>query len=125
VKANRIPSIAAIQRTNIVVVMVTAAALAIFVSPGMAAGCVLGGGVVIANLYLLSIMGSAVLAVAGGAATRSRFAVMAIPLKMLIVVGLVYLLFLRVHINGVGFAFGVLTQMAAIFIETGRASIPS
>jgi hypothetical protein len=126
VKANQIPRIAAIQRTNIVLVTVTAAALAIFVSPGMAAGCLLGGGVVIANLYLLSILGSVAIAAAGGGATgASKFAVVAIPLKVLIVVGLVYLIFLRVHINGIGFGLGVLTQMAAIFIETGRASIRS
>lgn len=125
-KANQIPRIAAIQRTNIVLVTVTAAALAIFVSPGMAAGCLLGGGVVIANLYLLSILGSVAIAAAGGGATgASKFAVVAIPLKVLIVVGLVYLIFLRVHINGIGFGLGVLTQMAAIFIETGRASIRS
>ncbi len=125
-KANQIPRIAAIQRTNIVLVTVTAAALAIFVSPGTAAGCLLGGGVVIANLYLLSILGSVAIAAAGGGATgASKFAVVAIPLKVLIVVGLVYLIFLRVHINGIGFGLGVLTQMAAIFIETGRASIRS
>ena len=48
---------------------------------------------------------------------------MAIPLKMLIVVGLVFLVFRRTNIDGVGFALGVLTQMTAAIIETGRASL--
>ena len=44
-------------------------------------------------------------------------------MKLFIVVGLVYLVFARVGIDGIGFGVGVLTQMAAIIIETGRASV--
>jgi len=35
----------------------------------------------------------------------------------------VYLVFSRVGVDGMGFAVGVLTQMAAIIIETRRASV--
>ncbi len=44
-------------------------------------------------------------------------------MKLLIVVGLVYLIFTRARVDGMGFGVGVLTQMAAIIIETGRASL--
>jgi hypothetical protein len=49
--------------------------------------------------------------------------VLAIPLKMLLVLGLVYLLFTQTKIDGLGFGLGVLTQMTAAIIETGRASL--
>jgi hypothetical protein len=44
-------------------------------------------------------------------------------MKLFIVVGLVYLVFAHAGVDGMGFAIGVLTQMAAIIIETGRASV--
>jgi hypothetical protein len=51
-----------------------------------------------------------------------RAAVLAIPLKLLLIVGLVYMLFKRVHVHALGFGAGVLTQLLAISIETWRAS---
>jgi ATP synthase I chain len=121
----RMPTIPAIQRTNILLVAVTAAVLGWFDSTAAAYGCLLGGVVVIANLWILSLMGGLILAAAGAgvSGTMAKFGVLAIPLKMLIVVGLVYLLFTRSHIDGFGFALGVLTQMTAAIIETGRASL--
>ena len=96
------PTIPAIQRTNLLLVAVTAAGV-------------------------LSLMGALILAAAGAgvSGTMAKFGVLAIPLKMLIVVGLVYMLFTRSHIDGFGFALGILTQMAAAIIETGRASLRS
>jgi hypothetical protein len=124
VRSDQIPTISAIQRMNVILVATTAIVLFYFDSTAAALGCLLGGAVVIANLWLLSLIGAAILSAAGtgisGAA--ARFGAMAIPLKMLIVVGLIYLLFRRVHIDGLGFALGVLTQMTAAIIETGRAS---
>jgi hypothetical protein len=124
VRSDQIPTISAIQRMNVILVATTAIVLFYFDSTTAALGCLLGGAVVIANLWLLSLIGAAILSAAGtgisGAA--ARFGAMAIPLKMLIVVGLIYLLFRRVHIDGLGFALGVLTQMTAAIIETGRAS---
>ena len=120
-----VPTIAAIQRTNVVLVALSATALALVASTNAAIGCMLGGAVVIANLWVLSAIGRLVISasaagISGGAA---RLGALAIPLKLLIVVGLVYLVFSRAHVDGLGFGIGVLTQMAAIIIETGRASI--
>lgn len=110
---------------NLILVAVTAIVLFCFDSSAAAVGCLLGGGIVIANLWVLSILGAAILAAAGAGVSgaAAKFGVMAIPLKMLIVVGLVYLLFKRTHVDGLGFALGVLTQMTAAIIETGRASL--
>ncbi len=118
------PTIGAIQRTNVILVAITAALLAYFVSPQAAFGCILGGAVVIANLFALAILGRVALAVAsGGASSAARLGTLAIPLKLFLVVGLIYLVFTHAHIDGLGFGFGVLTQMTAIIIETGRASL--
>jgi hypothetical protein len=116
------PSIAAIQRTNVILIAIVAIALGYFASPQAALGCILGGAVVVANLFALSLIGRVALAVAsGGASSAAKFGTLAIPLKLLLVAGLVYLVFTRAHIDGIGFGFGVLTQMTAIIIETGRA----
>ncbi len=117
-----IPTIGAIQRTNAVLVAVTALVLARFLSPAAAIGCLLGGAVVIGNLFLLSWMGRLVLAAAGTGSKAAKLGVLAIPLKLLLVVALVYLVFTRAHIDGFGFGAGVLTQLAATIIETGRAA---
>ncbi len=123
--AGVVPTIAAIQRTNIVLVALTAVILAYLVSINSAIGCMLGGAVVIANLWILAALGRLVLAAAGAgiSGNAARLGAAAIPLKLLIVVGIVYLAFTRAHIDGLGFGFGVLTQLAAIIIETGRASL--
>ena len=119
-----IPTIAAIQRTNVILVAIFAGLLAYFASPQAAVGCILGGAVVIANLFALAIIGRVALAVAsGGASAAAKLGAIAIPFKLFIVIGLIYLVFTHVHIDGLGFGFGVLTQMTAIIIETGRASL--
>jgi hypothetical protein len=121
------PTIASIQRTNIVLVALSAAFLACLASTSMAVGCLLGGAVVIANLWILSAVGGLILAASGAgiSGTAAKLGALAIPMKLLIVVGLVYLIFTRAHIDAMGFGVGVLTQMAAIIIETGRASVRS
>jgi hypothetical protein len=125
VRNDQIPTIPAIQRMNAILVAVTATVLFYFDSTPAALGCLLGGTIVIVNLWVLSLLGAAILAAAGAgiSGTAAKFGVMAIPLKMLIVVGLVFLIFRRTNVNGVGFALGVLTQMTAAIIETGRASL--
>jgi hypothetical protein len=119
-----IPTIASIQRTNFILVVVSSAILALFASAPMAVGCMLGGTVVIANLWILSALGGLLLAAssAGISGGVAKIGALAIPLKLFIIVGLVYLIFTRTRVNGAGFGVGVLTQMAAIIIETGRAS---
>jgi hypothetical protein len=120
-----VPTISSIQRTNVVLVALSAAILALFSSAQSAIGCLLGGAVVIANLWILAALGRVILGASGAGISKgaARLGALAIPMKLFIVVGLVYLVFSRVGIDGMGFAVGVLTQMAAIIIETGRASV--
>jgi hypothetical protein len=117
------PSVAGIQRVNIVLVIVSSAALGYFVSANAALGCVIGGAVVIGNLFLLGILGRVALAAAAGngGGTLAKIGMAALPLKLLLLAGLVYLVFTQVHIDALGFGAGVLTQMTAVIIETGRA----
>jgi ATP synthase I chain len=125
VRNDQIPTIPAIQRLNAILVAVTATLLFYFDSTPAALGCLLGGAIVIVNLWVLSLLGAAILAAAGAGVSgaAAKFGVIAIPLKMLIVVGLVFLVFRRTNVDGVGFGLGVLTQMTAAIIETGRASL--
>lgn len=120
-----VPTIASIQRTNFLLVAVSASILALFASTSMAVGCLIGGAVVIANLWILAALGGLLLAASGAgiSGAAARLGALAIPMKLLIVVGLVYLVFTRARVDGMGFGIGVLTQMAAIIIETGRASV--
>ena len=120
-----VPTISSIQRTNVVLVALSAAFLALFSTAQSAIGCLLGGAIVIANLWILAAIGRVILGASGGGISKgaARLGALAIPMKLFIVVGLVYLVFSRVGIDGMGFAVGVLTQMAAIIIETGRASV--
>jgi hypothetical protein len=120
-----VPTILSIQRTNVILVAVCAAILGWLDSPAAAVGCLLGGAVVIANLWVLSALGKLVLAASGAgiSGAAAKLGAAAIPLKLFIVIGLVYLVFARAHIDGMGFGVGVLTQLAAIIIETGRASV--
>jgi hypothetical protein len=120
-----IPTIASIQRTNFILVVISSSILALFASAPVALGCVIGGSVVIANLWILSALGGLLLAAssAGVSGAAAKLGALAIPLKLFIIVGLVYLIFSRARIDGMGFGIGVLTQMAAIIIETGRASL--
>ncbi len=118
-----IPGLGAIQRTNAVLVVATALVLARFLSRAAAVGCLLGGAVVIGNLFLLALMGRVALAAAGTGSRAARLGAVAIPLKLLLVIGLVYLVFTRAHVDGLGFGAGILTQLAATIIETGRAAL--
>lgn len=118
-----VPKVSSIQHTNVIILASSSSVLAVFLSSSAALGCLLGGAVVIGNLYLLSILGRVAISIAsGGSAGAVRLGVLAIPLKLLIVVGLLYLVFKSVPVDGLGFGLGVLTQMAAIIIETARAS---
>jgi hypothetical protein len=120
-----IPTIASIQRTNFALVVVSTAIFALLASGSAAAGCLMGGAVVIANLWILSALGGLLLSAssAGVSGAAAKLGALAIPLKLFIIVGLIYLIFTRAHVDAMGFGVGVLTQMAAIIIETGRASL--
>ena len=118
----QVPTIWSIQATNLVLVVLSAGLMAYFVSRAAAIGCLVGGGVVIANMFLLAALGRFALSAARQSGGVSRLGLIALPLKVALVVGLIYLVFARVHIDGLGFATGVLTQVTAIIIETGRMS---
>ncbi|HYB91310.1 MAG TPA: ATP synthase subunit I [Candidatus Binataceae bacterium] len=121
---SRFPSIAAIQLTNAVILAIAVGILGRFVSPSAALGCLLGGSVVVANFFILAALGRMIVAAASANASGlAKLSVAAIPLKLVLVAGLVYLLFARTGINGLGFGVGVFTQTIAIFVETGRSAI--
>ena len=122
--SGRIPTLSSIQRTNAIILLLTAVMLAIADSTAAAFACILGGAVVIGNLFLLGMLGRFALAsAAGSGGTGAKLGLAALPLKLLLVAGLVYVLFSSIHIDGLGFGLGVLTQVTAIIIETGRASL--
>jgi hypothetical protein len=119
-----IPTIGAIQRTNVILLALVVLTLASLGRIASAAGCLLGGSVVIANLFLLTVIGRVVIAaVTGGSTLATRLGHVAIPLKLMVMLGLLYLVFSSVHVDALGFALGVLTQFVAIIIETGRAAL--
>ncbi len=120
-----VPTIFGIVRANLVLVVLASVLLLYSVSAHAAVGCLLGGAVVIANLWLLAALGRMLLGAASGGISRAsaRLGMLALPLKVLIFIGLIYLAFSRTHIDALGFGFGVLTQFAAIIIETGRVCV--
>jgi len=117
------PTIQAIQRTTIVAAMFVAAVLLIKASPASAAGCILGAALMVANLTALSWTVRTMFALARQASGVNALGVIAAPLKMLLLAGVVYLIVKTGRVNLPGFIAGTLTQIAAIFIEVGRTSI--
>lgn len=119
-----VPTLTGIQRTTALTALAASALVGVLVSPHAAIGCLVGGIVMIANLYLLALVGKAVvtLAQAGGVV---KFGAIIAPLKILILAAVVYWLVIVLRIDAVGFSIGVLTQFIAIFIETGRVSFLS
>jgi len=117
-----LPALGAIQRTNVIVAGLAALLLIIFRSTAAAMSCLLGASVVIANLYVLALLARLLLVSAAGGASAALGAV-ALPLKLFIIAGLVYLVLFRSGIDGVGFAVGVFTQLVAVLIETARANL--
>ncbi len=118
----QMPTLRSIQVTNFALVLASASLMAYFVSRAAAIGCLVGGGVVIVNMLLLAVLGRFALSAARQSGGVSRLGLIALPLKVALVVGLIYVVFARIHIDGLGFATGVLTQMTAIIIETGRTN---
>ena len=115
----RLPSLGAITRTNAIIGTLASAALFYLRTPLAALSCALAVAVVIGNLYLLAGLVRAIL---DGAATGGAggWGAIALPLKLLLIAGLVYLLLRGAHLDALGFAAGVLTQMAAVGLETAR-----
>ncbi len=91
-------------------------------SAGPAVGCAVGGAVMIANLFLLTLVGRWIVAAAGHSSGASRLGIIAAPLKLLFIVTVVALLLSRTRVNVPGLVIGFLTLPGAIFIETLRVS---
>lgn len=117
-----VPTIGGIQRVAAVMTAALSLLLLATVSPAAALGCAVGGAVMIANLFLLTFVGRWIIAVATQSGGASRLGIVAAPLKLLFIVTVVAWLLSRTNINVPGFVLGVLTQPAAIFIETWRVS---
>jgi ATP synthase I chain len=121
-RLRHIPTIDAIQRTTAIATVVTAAIMLVVASPGAALGCLIGGALMIANLYAFSLIGRSMLALAQQRGGASAVGLMAAPLKMFALAAIVFLVIESGRINVPGFIVGSLTQIAAIFIETWRAA---
>ncbi len=119
----RVPTIEAIQRTTTVVAIAAAAVILVAASPASALGCLLGAALMITNLYVLSLVVRTVFAIARQTGGASPLGLVAAPLKMLLLVGVAYLVIESGRVNVPGFIAGTLTQFAGIFIEVGRASM--
>jgi hypothetical protein len=117
-----LPALGAIQRTNVLVACLAALMLLVFRSNAAALSCLLGAAVVIANLFVLALLARLLLASAAGGGSGALGAV-ALPLKLIMVAGLVYVVLFRSGIDGVGFALGVFTQLVAVLIETARSNL--
>ena|SRR5216683_8070756 len=120
--SSQVPSIAAIQRTTAIVLIATAGVVLVAASPASALGCLIGGALMIMNLYVLNLIGRAIVSIARQEGGASVLGLIAAPLKMLILAGIVYLVIESGRVNIAGFIAGSLTQFAAIFIEIWRAA---
>jgi hypothetical protein len=115
------PTISGIQRTTGIVAAIATVMLAIFASSAAALSCVVGAALMIGNLFLLTIVGRAIVALAQGG-TGNKAGVILAPMKLFLFVGVVYILVAYTHLNLTGFMIGALTQIVAIFAETWRAA---
>ncbi|MGH7932348.1 MAG: hypothetical protein ACREQN_04175 [Candidatus Binataceae bacterium] len=117
-----VPTIAGIQRMTAIVALATTVILYAAVSPAVGLGCLIGGALMIANLWAWALIGRSILGLAQASGGSHPAGLALAPLKLLILVGLVYVIITQFDINLVGFVAGLLTQFVAIFIETGRVS---
>ncbi|MBV8360648.1 MAG: hypothetical protein JO189_22345 [Deltaproteobacteria bacterium] len=118
-----VPTVGAIQRTTMVVALSTAAFLLIAASPASAVSCILGAALMVANLFALSWIAQTMFVLARQAGGATTVGLIVAPMKMLLLVGIVFLIVESGRVNIVGFVAGTLTQFAAIFIEVGRVLI--
>jgi len=119
-EAQAIPTLGEIQRLNAILLAVAGLILLLMVSPATSLSCVVGGGFVIANLFILNWLGQLIVAAAARSA-QSPLSMIAIPLKLLLFGGLIYLALAKTGIDGVGFGVGISTQPVAVIVEALRA----
>ncbi len=118
-----IPTIAGIQRIAVVLTVVITALMLALVSERAAISSAIGGVLMIGNLYLLVVVGKAIMGMASNGGGAMKIGAIIAPFKLLFFMLVVYLILTRVQVDIFGFMAGVLTQFAAIFIETGRVSM--
>ena len=119
-----VPTIAGIQRATAVLTLICTALMLFLVSTHAAISSAIGGVLMIANLYLLVVIGKAIVGLAAGSGGAvARLGAVIAPLKLLFFMLVVYLVITRMRVDLFGFILGVLTQFAAIFIETVRVAI--
>ena len=116
-----VPTIGGIQRMTGILAAIATVILAFAVSPAAALSCAAGAALMIVNLFLLTIVGRAIVALAQGGTGNKAGAILA-PIKLFLFVAIVYILIAYTHLNLQGFMIGALTQLVAIFIETWHAS---
>jgi len=116
-------TIAGIQRIAAILTAVIAALMLALVSERAAISSAMGGALMLANLYLLVIIGKAIIGMASSGGGAVTIGALIAPFKLLFFMLVVYLILTRVQVDIFGFMAGVLTQFAAIFIETGRVSM--
>ena len=116
------PTIVGIERMTAIVGGFAAAALYLLAAPGVALACLVGSAVMVANFFLLTIVGGGILAIARGEGGASRAGVLLAPIKLLFLIVVVYAVVSVFRLNVPGFVAGVLTQFVAILIETWRTS---
>ena len=116
-----IPTIGGIQRATGIIAALATVILAIFASTAAAISCAVGAALMIGNLFLLTIVGHTIVALAQGGSGNKAGVVLA-PMKLLLFVGVVYILVAYTHLNLMGLMIGATTQIVAIFVETWHAS---
>lgn len=116
-----LPTVAGIQRVTIILAALLSLILAAALSPAAGMAALLGAAVVVANLYLLALLGRFLLAVGQQGGPSALGAALA-PLKMVLIIGAVYVIISSGRVNLPGFGLGLLTQLVAVFIETWRVS---
>jgi hypothetical protein len=117
-----LPTIAGIQRATIILAMLLSLILAAMMSYSAAISALLGATIMIANLYLLAILGRFLLTIGQHGGSGALGAALA-PLKMVLIIGAVYVIISSGRVNLPGFTLGLLTQLVAVFIETWRVSV--
>ena len=119
-----VPTIAGIQRATAILTLICTALMLFLVSTHAAISSAIGGVLMIANLYLLVVIGKAIVGLAAGSGGAvARLGAVIAPLKLLVFMLVVYLVITWMRVDLLGFMLGALTQFAAIFIETGRVAI--
>ncbi len=118
--ASALPTIGGIQMITAALTVSVSAGFYIEGASARSIGVVVGGALIMLNLWALAGLGRLLIAASGGASS-GKLAVLLAPLKLLVLLALVYLILVRTKVDTVGFAVGVSTQLAAILFETGRA----